>query len=157
MTIDGEQWRKKVTKLVEFYEDDLNDDLFVELEQFIPLLLNQPVGTFSGRSEESNKENDPLLNPLKVLNWIVELDMVHVFPNIYISYRLLLTIPIANCETERSFSVLKRIKNMFRATMLQERLSSLARLSIEKELFRALDFDDIIREFAQKKSRKQLI
>lgn len=63
--------------------------------------------------------------------------------------------PIANCETERSFSVLKRIKNLLRSTMLDERLSALSRMSIEKELLRSLDFDDIIREFARRKARKQ--
>ena len=51
--------------------------------------------------------------------------------SIYIAYRLLLMIPIANCESERSFSVLKRIKDMLITTTGDESLSSLASLNIE--------------------------
>ena len=36
----------------------------------------------------------------QVLNWIIDCKMVDVFPNIYIAYRVLLTIPIANCESD---------------------------------------------------------
>lgn len=157
LEINEEDLKTKVTKLVEVYADDLNNNLFLELEQFISLLRLQPQGFFSNRAETIDELNDKILNPLKVLNWLIDLDMVQVFPNVYIAYRLLLTIPIANCETERSFSVLKRIKNMYRSTMENERLSSLSRLSIERELLRSLDFDDLIEEFAQNKSRKKFI
>ena len=81
--------------------------------------------------------------------------MIEVFPNIYIAYRILVTIPIANCESERSFSVLKRIKNMYRSTMLDERLSALTRLSIEVNLLRSIDFEDLISVFDKAKSRKK--
>ena len=81
--------------------------------------------------------------------------MIDIFPNIHIAYRLFVTIPIANFEAERSFSVLKRIKNMYRATMLDERLSSLARLTIESELLRSIDYEDLIQEFAKLKIRNQ--
>lgn len=83
--------------------------------------------------------------------------MIDVFPNIYISYRLLLTIPIANCESERSFSVLKRIKDMLSSTMGDERLSSLARLNIESEILESLDLEEIIQDFVKAKSRKKWI
>ena len=63
--------------------------------------------------------------------------------------------PIANCESERSFSVLKKIKNVLRSTMLDDRLTALARLNIEVDLFRSLDFDNIINDFAKAKSRKK--
>ena len=74
--------------------------------------------------------------------------------SIYIAY-LYLTISIPNCEAERSFSTLKRIKNMYRSTMLDSRLTNLARLTIETELLKTLDLDDLIAEFAEKKSRKK--
>ena len=80
--------------------------------------------------------------------------MIEVFPNVYIAYRILVTIPIANCEFERSFSVLKRIKNLSRSTMLHERLSALTRLSIEVDLVRSIDFDDLLSDFAKAVKKK---
>lgn len=63
------------------------------------------------------------------MDWIVQENMVDVFPNICIAYRIgiLSTLPITSCGAERSFSVLKRIQNMYRSTMFDDRLSSLTR------------------------------
>ena len=41
--------------------------------------------------------------------------------------------------------------------MSQDRLISLARLSIESELAREIDFRDVIKTFARKKARKALL
>ncbi|XP_065677454.1 zinc finger MYM-type protein 6-like [Hydra vulgaris] len=60
---------------------------------------------FSHKKEISETKNT--LTPLHVLNWIVETDIIDVFPNVYIAYRLFLTIPITKCEAERLFSALK--------------------------------------------------
>jgi len=81
--------------------------------------------------------------------------MIDVFPNVYIALRIFVTIPIANCEAERSFSVLKRIKNMYRAVMLDERLTSLTRLAIESELLRSINFNDLVQDFVRLKLRKK--
>ena len=66
---------------------------------------------------------------INVLNYLKRLDS---FPNAYIAYRILLTIPITVAFAKRSFSKLKLIKSYLRSTMLQERLSRLTILSIEK-------------------------
>ena len=47
---------------------------------------------------------------------------------------LILTIPASSASPERSFSILKRIKNFLRNSMEQTRLSSLAIISIEKKM-----------------------
>ena len=67
---------------------------------------------------------------INVLTYLKRLDS---FPNAYIAYRILLTIPITVAYAKRSFSKLKLIKSYLRSTMLQERLSGLAILSIEKK------------------------
>lgn len=160
LTIDGEELGAKVEKLVEVYSSDLSADLLIELKQFIPQvkIQNQELpGYFSNRSDKKAKENDNTICPILVLKWIIDNDMAPVFPNVYIAYRLLVTIPIANCESERSFSVLKRIKDLHRSTMGDERLSALALLTIENELLRLINFDDLIKEFAEAKSRKKII
>jgi hypothetical protein len=41
------------------------------------------------------------------------------FPNVGIALRIYLTIPVTNCEGERSFSTLSRVKNHLRTTMTQ--------------------------------------
>lgn len=51
---------------------------------------------------------------------------ISAFPNIVISLRILLTIPITSASAERSFSKLKIIKNYLRNTISQKRLTELA-------------------------------
>jgi len=150
LVMDENEACLKAKNLVDVYSEDLEMNLLDELEQFVPLLKKQPIGFFS-----NYEHNDNTLYSLNVLNWMIESKLIDIFPNIYISYRLFVTIPIANTESERSFSVLKRIKNMYRSLMSQDRLAALSIMCIEKDLLRSLDFSDIINEFAQKKARKQ--
>lgn len=77
------------------------------------------------------------------------------FPNVFVALRLFLTLPVSNCEGERTFSQLKQIKNELRTTMGQKRLSALSSMAIESELVRELDFEDLICDYAKKKTRKK--
>jgi len=88
---------------------------------------------------------------IDILNQIKRLDS---FPNAYIAYRIMLTIPVTVASTERNFSKLKLIKSYLRSTMSQERLNELAILLIEKDLLREIDYKKIISNFASKKARK---
>ena len=54
------------------------------------------------------------------------------------------------------FSVLKRIRNMTRSTILDKRSSALTRLSIEVVLVRSIDFNDLISDFAKAKPTKNI-
>ena len=47
--------------------------------------------------------------------------------------KIVLVTPISTADSERSFSSMKRIKTFFQNIMLQDRLNSLACLSIHKE------------------------
>jgi hypothetical protein len=58
------------------------------------------------------------------------------YPNIFVAYRILFTIPITVASAERSFSKLKLLNNYLRSTMSQERLNGLASLYIEKKIIR---------------------
>lgn len=64
---------------------------------------------------------------------------------------------VTNCSGERSFSQLKRIKNELRTSMLQERLNNLSIMSIECDILQETEFEDLIEDFAQQKSRKKLL
>src|SRR5688572_1409415 len=65
------------------------------------------------------------------------------FPDVGIALRIYLTIPVTNCEGERSFATLSRVKNHLRTTMTQQRLQALSLMCIESEVLQSVDFDDI--------------
>ncbi|XP_065658165.1 zinc finger MYM-type protein 1-like [Hydra vulgaris] len=50
-------------------------------------------------------------NPLDVLIFIFTRDLKEIFPNTRIALRILQTVPVTVCQSERSFSKLKLIKN----------------------------------------------
>ncbi|XP_073063978.1 uncharacterized protein [Primulina eburnea] len=95
---------------------------------------------------------DWITKPLEVLEYVKSLH--HGFPNAWIAYRILLTIPVTVASAERSFSKLKLIKNYLRSTMSQDRLNGLAILSIEKKMVAKLDYDNLVDNFAQQKARR---
>ena len=82
------------------------------------------------------------------------LEKVNSFPNVWIAYIILLTIPITVASAERSFSKLKLIKSFLRSTMSQEILNGLAIISIEKDLVSKLEYKNLINDFASQKVRK---
>ncbi|XP_065679862.1 uncharacterized protein LOC136094170 [Hydra vulgaris] len=94
------------------------------------------------------------MTPHEVLTFIVEQRLIDCLPNICISLRILLTLPVSVASGERSFSKLKIIKNYLRPTMLQERLVGLPIISIEHEESSILNLKEIVKTFATKKARK---
>lgn len=127
--------------LISQYPNDLDENLAYELIQFSSYLI-----TLNTESVTSV----PFL-----LSHLIEKDLLEIFPNTYIALRIYLCIPITNCESERSFSKLALIKNKYRATMGEVRLSSLALMSIENDLLSSIDFSDIINTFSTLKARKK--
>ena len=55
---------------------------------------------------------------------------------------------------ERSFSKLKLIKTYLWSKISQSRLTNLATLSNENEIAENIDFDNLIKEFADRKGKK---
>ncbi len=119
------------------YPDDLNSCLADELIQFRSFISMEP-----DRS------------PSKMLKTIIDYGLPSVFPNVYVALKLFLTLPVSNCEGERSFSLMARVKNELRSKMRQRRLNLLSLMAIECDLVRELDFDDVVEEFSRRKSRK---
>ena len=88
---------------------------------------------------------------------IVEDNIECVFPSVEISLRIIfLTLMVTICKTERLFSQMKRIQNPNRTTMRQERLEFLSLLMSEADLLRQINFEDLIKYFANKKFRRKL-
>ncbi|XP_065658769.1 uncharacterized protein LOC136083295 [Hydra vulgaris] len=93
-------------------------------------------------------------SPIDILQLIYKYSLTDAYPNTTIAIRIFLAIPVTVATCERSFSKLKLIKHYMRSTIGQERLSSLAIISIENEVANNIDFDDVISEFASRKARK---
>ncbi|GFU26619.1 zinc finger MYM-type protein 1 [Nephila pilipes] len=87
--------KKAVQKLKDIYKDDIESFSFDdELDQFLLFL-------------KENKDN--MNTPIEIYR--VAKQMVSTFPNVEMLLKIFLTIPISNGSDERSFSVLKRVKN----------------------------------------------
>ncbi|KAK9683264.1 hypothetical protein RND81_10G127500 [Saponaria officinalis] len=76
------------------------------------------------------------------------------YPNIWIAYRIIFTIPVSVASAERSFSKLKLIKSYLRSTMSQDRLNGLAMISIERDMVKHLDYESLMNDFAEKKANR---
>ena len=98
-----------------------------------------------------------LKRAIDIYCWLLEMDILSSFPNVWVAFRVFLSNMPTNCTGERSFSKLKLVKTALRSTMGQTRLSSLTLLSIESELTNSLDFTDIVNDFSAKKSWKKII
>jgi hypothetical protein len=124
------------TVLSDEEERDIDgNDLFNELQIFAPMLT-------SG------------ISPAKALSFITKNSYVDSFPNIFVSLRILLTLPVSVASGERSFSKLKLIKTYLRSTISQERLNGLALMAIENDILNEMDTDALIKNFAKLRARK---
>ena len=93
---------------------------------------------------------------LELLNALAEHRLESIFPQLCVSLRMFLTELTTVASAARNFSKLKLITNYLRSNMKQDRLNNLARLSIESGIAKQIDFDTVIRSFANKKARKAL-
>ena len=134
---------ESINYVISFYNNDIDAGLIKECTQFMEYL------------QITNKEKQTKCSSM--LKLIYERSLIDVFPNLYTALKIFLTLPITSCEAERAFSKLTFIKNKYRTTMLEVRLNYLSILSIENDLTKSVSYDEVIREFANKKCRKQKI
>ena len=67
------------------------------------------------------------------------------FPNVYEVLKLILTLPVGSVPCERSFSILRRLKDWSRSTMTEERLNGLALLYIHQD--KQIDKGKVLQRF----------
>ena len=82
-------------------------------------------------------------------------DVEKLIPNIYKAVVIMGTMPVSSCEAERSFSALRRIKNYMRTKCAEDRLSSLTRLHLERDVVNSVmeNVDLLINDFASRHGR----
>ena len=83
--------------LLQYYTDDLEESLPKETIQFSTLIKQYH---FNSECKE-----------IQMFSFINENEFMHAFPNVSVVFRLYLCLMISNCSGERSFSVLKKVKN----------------------------------------------
>jgi hypothetical protein len=120
----------KSRNLVLKYNNNLQKDLVDELQS-----LNIVHATNFGHKQ---------LNPIELLNHLQKTNLANMFSNLCIALRLFLTIPATVASAERSFSTLKKVKNVLRSTMTQQRLSSLGVLAVKAQMAKTIDMDGTI-------------
>lgn len=138
---DAPELAQQTLQLVSFYPDDLHETFETELSQF-HLYMN------------ANHKNLNKTDFQKIYNNILASKLETVFPNVEAIFRLYLSLMVSNCSGERSFSKLKKIKTVYRSTMSQSRLSSLALLHIETDILNNVSTDKIIDKFILTKFRR---
>ena len=133
-----------IPKLTTFYDELSEGELLLE----IPRLRRH----LKAADFDLDKAKD--WSVFDVLKFIAEWDFLESLPILSLSLQLFLTICVSVASCERNFSKLKLIKNYLRSTMGQSRLSDLAILSIESDMVKDVDFDEVIDKFAALKTRK---
>lgn len=74
-----------------------------------------------------------------------------VFPLINKILKLLITLPISNSSSERTFSSLRRLKTWLRSTMCETRLTGLALLNIHRDI--DIEVEKVIQRFSKSKRK----
>ena len=107
----------KCEKLTRYYDNDIEPDFEKDFRLFTK------YGDFKTGA--------------KMITFLHENKLITSFPNVHIALRIYLSIFGSSCESKRSFSVLKRIKDYQRSTMGQSRLAALSLLAIESKMMRS--------------------
>ena len=104
----------------------------------------------------ANDNFSGISNIRELLKFINENGLDETFSEVSKLLEIVLVTPISTADSERSFNTMKRIKTFFPNTRLQDRLNSLACLSIHKEYISKIrDYNNkVINIFAQKKDRR---
>ncbi|CAI5672210.1 uncharacterized protein LOC109204282 [Oreochromis niloticus] len=91
---------------------------------------------------------------MELLTFLHEKKLAEIYPNMWVALRIFATLPVTVAAAERSFSKLKLIKTYLRSTMMQERLSGLSIISINHVVSNQLSYDDVVDDFAARKTRR---
>src|SRR5436190_720069 len=95
-------------KLTKCYLDDIDNEFVNECSHFKMYVQLEDLKTIPD-----------------VYTYIKNNKLIMPFPNLEVALRIFLTLPVTNCTAERGFSVLSRIKNAKRLTLVESKLNAL--------------------------------
>lgn len=151
-SLDSLSWEDKekcVKDLCASYPRDLDPAAFVSEVQ----TLKHDIMSFCDDNSRVLRD----IGPMDVLNILHRNGLSANYWNCNVALRIFLTSPVSVASNERSFSKLKLIKGYLRSRMSQERLNGLAMLSIERDVAKEIDTDEVINEFASRQGRRVAI
>jgi hypothetical protein len=138
----------KLVKLAEIYAQDFHiGDL---------ALLPRELIDFVGRARRSQQFLG--CTELSRVSEIMVKDGMHTsYALVYRLIELVLTLPVATASVERIFSAMSIIKTDLRNKMDDEWLNDLMICYTEKEIFRSISNEKIIKRFEEMKKRRMLV
>jgi len=146
------------------YFDPNNED-FLNVEKLKPLATHYGIDLDLFQSElrilPNTLKRYEAENKTKIKSVVAFVDLLRTYKMCFQeTYKLgviILTMSISSAACERTFSCMCRLKNYFRSTMSNERLSDLAVLYIEKKITKSIDLDDFINLFAQIHKNRRIV
>ena len=82
---------------------------------------------------------------------------VYMFSEVKTLLKLFYVIPGSSATAERSFSVMRRVKNYLRTSMTSQRLNSVMLLHVHRELADTLDMNILVNDFVTGSSNRKEI
>ena len=142
LKLPDEELEAKAENLQMAYEADLGEVLVSEVRSF---------------HREFRKEIEKCESVKDVLNLLLSSDVLSSMPKLGTAGTCILfcSLLVTLDSAERSFSKLKLIKTYLHSSIAQDRLDSLALISIENEAARQLDVDELVDKFANSKARRK--
>lgn len=129
------------------------DDLFLNKIHLIKLAGHYNINCDCLDSEITlvkkllcREENKNIKSLMEFLSFVEQYKQA--FECIYNLVKICILIPISTASCERSFSSMKRIKSYLRTRMTNERLNNISILSVEKDISKLIDFNDVVEKFA---------
>ena len=77
------------------------------------------------------------------------------FPNIHRILLIICVFPVTSCESERSFSHLRRLENYMRTTMTEDRLNGHMMLQVHRNV--DVDIQELVDQFSKAQPRRMLV
>ena len=125
-----------VEPIAEFYKSDFNKDkLTLHRDMFLDICKSRKY------------ELKSIADIVDIFNEPENACLTDLLTEFHTFLRIMLTIPVTSCTSERSFSALRRLKTYLRSTMTQNRLNDLAILHIHKDLSKNIDINSIANDF----------
>ena len=135
--LDAKQLKDGADNLVQQYPNDLEPSLAEELVHFRQYFKGKNL---PDKEDVSDYLEEAASVELQMYRIVAKRSIREVFPNVEIALRIYLSLMVSNCSGERSFSALKRIKNVLRFTMTDQKLNNLSLMCIEAAVLRKIDY-----------------
>jgi len=91
-----------------------------------------------------------MVSPTQIFELLNTFKLASAFPNLYMAYKSLCTIPATSVSSERSFSIVKLVKTHLYSAIGQGNLEGLLLLSCEKDLSDKINIQEVIDTLAKK-------